>query len=268
MAIDTNRSMIDNKVDNEALFKALNGKKNEPVAKRNGGLGDSQTMMKLFMTQIKCQDPMGDKQDPTAMITQLAQMTQVEEATKSNAKLDNIVELLKSSKQFEAASLLSKKIIAPSNTVKLDNCDIKTENGKTNLSFDKLRGKIELPAIASSTHEKPKNYDQVQLKISLFDGREVGSMLLGSQASGATVQFDINKLENINVAAMSEADLAMIHAGEFKVAGQGLFNGAWNNGVTSVGTKISSVLIDGKDFVVSGDGSSKVKISDLNEIYE
>jgi flagellar hook assembly protein FlgD len=253
------------KAERAELFQRANLPKVEE--NKRDSIHSTASMMQLFITQIKNQNPMEENQDPTKMIAQLAQMSQVEHASKTNEKLDKVIELLKSSKQFEAASLLDKNIIAPGDNIKLDNFHIDRNDDKVNLKFDKIKGKIELPKIPVGEGQKAKRYSEVKLKITTLDKKEIATIKLGPQASGAVVPFELTKLENINLKNLSDQQLNAILSGKIKVKAQGISGNHPFEAQTHVGTKISSVAIDGQDYVVSGDGSKKIKVTDLNEIY-
>ena len=255
------------KMDLAALYKSMTPEK-VIEKKKSEGLESRDTMMKLFLAQLKHQG-LDNVQDVTKMTTQLAQMSQVQQANVTNDKLDNIIDLLKSSKQFEAAALLDKKIIAPGDKIKFENCQVDNVDNKTNLTFDKIKGKIELPKLPLGMDKLPQKYTEVKLRVTTLDDREITTLKFGPQESAAKVPFEFTNLEGVLLEHLNDEQLNAVLSGDIKIQATGLSGGKTHEGKTYVGTKISSVLIDGKNYKVSGSNNSEtVNITDLNEIYE
>ena len=74
--------------------------------------------MKLFITQLKNQDPM-NPQDSSAMVTQMAQITQVEQSYNTNTNLKSLLDAVNSSSSMSAASFIGKTISAQGSQVNL-----------------------------------------------------------------------------------------------------------------------------------------------------
>jgi flagellar basal-body rod modification protein FlgD len=74
--------------------------------------------MKLFITQLKNQDPM-NPQDSSSMVTQMAQITQVEQSYNTNTNLKNLLDALNSSSSMSAVSFIGKTISAQGSQVNL-----------------------------------------------------------------------------------------------------------------------------------------------------
>lgn len=74
--------------------------------------------LKLFITQLKNQDPL-NPQDSTQFISQLAQLTQVEQAYNTNTNLSNLLGAMNGATNLSAVSFLGKEIKADGDQVKL-----------------------------------------------------------------------------------------------------------------------------------------------------
>lgn len=78
--------------------------------------------LKLFITQLQNQDPLAP-QDPTAMLGQLAQLTQVEQAYNSTAALEKLLAAQDSSLAMGAVSLIGKQVSADGNQINFNGSD-------------------------------------------------------------------------------------------------------------------------------------------------
>jgi flagellar basal-body rod modification protein FlgD len=116
--------------------------------------------MKLFVTQMKNQDPLAP-QDSSAMVAQLAQITQVEQSYNTNTNLKNLLSAINSSASMSAASFIGKTILAPGSQVSL------SPGSPAQLNFN-----LEHAA------------NQVQVDIQDANGRTVRTMIMGNAASG------------------------------------------------------------------------------------
>ena len=72
--------------------------------------------LKLFLTQIKHQNPM-DPMDGNEFMAQLAQFAQVEQSIQSNTQLEQLIDLQKQNLAFSNAGFLDKEVRVPSNTL-------------------------------------------------------------------------------------------------------------------------------------------------------
>ncbi len=74
--------------------------------------------LKLFITQLQNQDPL-NPMDGTQFISQLAQMTQVEQAYNTNTNLQNILSAINGNANYSAVSFIGKDVLAPGSQVTL-----------------------------------------------------------------------------------------------------------------------------------------------------
>lgn len=74
--------------------------------------------LKLFITQLQNQDPL-NPMDGTQFISQLAQMTQVEQAYNTNTNLQNILNAMNGNANYSAVSFIGKDVLAPGSQVAL-----------------------------------------------------------------------------------------------------------------------------------------------------
>ena len=69
------------------------------------GLANEQTFLKLFVAQLKNQNPLDDKTtDPTAMVSELAQFSQLEQTMNIGTNVSSISSYLTSSNNASAAT--------------------------------------------------------------------------------------------------------------------------------------------------------------------
>ncbi|HET6419109.1 MAG TPA: flagellar hook capping FlgD N-terminal domain-containing protein [Geobacteraceae bacterium] len=81
---------------------------------------DSEDFLKLFIAQLQNQDPL-NPMDGTQFITQLAQMSQVEQAYNTNTNLQNILSAINGNANYSAVSFIGKEVLAPGSQVNLTN---------------------------------------------------------------------------------------------------------------------------------------------------
>ncbi len=81
---------------------------------------DSEDFLKLFIAQLQNQDPL-NPMDGTQFITQLAQMSQVEQAYNTNTNLQNILSAINGNANYSAVSFIGKDVLAPGSQVNLTN---------------------------------------------------------------------------------------------------------------------------------------------------
>jgi flagellar basal-body rod modification protein FlgD len=79
---------------------------------------DKDDFLKLFVTQLQNQDPL-NPMDGTQFISQLAQMTQVEQAYNTNTNLQNILNALNGNASYSAVSFIGKEVLAPGSRITL-----------------------------------------------------------------------------------------------------------------------------------------------------
>ena len=127
--------------------------------KQTTGL-NSDDFMKLFVTQLQYQDPTAP-QDTSAMVTQMAQLTQVEQAYDTNTNLQSLLNAVNSSSSLSAVSFIGKTITAQGSQVNL------TQGGQAQLNFN-LAGAA----------------NQVQVAVQDASGRTVRTMTLGATPAG------------------------------------------------------------------------------------
>ena len=131
----------------------------EDYMKQTTGL-NSDDFMKLFVTQLQYQDPTAP-QDTSAMVTQMAQLTQVEQAYDTNTNLQSILNAVNSSSSLSAVSFIGKTITAQGSQVNL------TQGGQVQLNFN----------MAGAAN-------QVQVAVQDASGRTVRTMTLGATPAG------------------------------------------------------------------------------------
>jgi flagellar basal-body rod modification protein FlgD len=85
--------------------------------------------LKLFVTQLQNQDPL-NPQDGTEFISQLAQLTQVEQSYNTNTNLQNILSQGGDSAALSAVTLIGKQVESPAALVSLDQGQAATINFK------------------------------------------------------------------------------------------------------------------------------------------
>lgn len=100
----------------------INGVTNDTTAaaaamKKSTGM-NKDDFLKLFVTQLQNQDPL-NPQDSTQFVSQLAQLTQVEQAYNTNTNLSSLLTAMNGSTSLSAVSFLGKEIKADGDQVKL-----------------------------------------------------------------------------------------------------------------------------------------------------
>jgi flagellar basal-body rod modification protein FlgD len=127
--------------------------------KKTTGL-NKDDFMKLFITQLQNQDPL-NPQDSAAMVTQMAQITQVEQSYNTNTNLQSLLSAAGNSASMSAVSFIGKTITAQGSQVKL------SAGSQPLLNYN-------LPNAAN----------QVQVAIQDSNGRTVRTMTTGNNAAG------------------------------------------------------------------------------------
>lgn len=163
--------------------------------------------MKLFLTQMQNQDPLAP-QDGSAMVAQLAQITQVEQSYNTNTNLQNLLSAANNSASMSAVSFIGKMISAQSSQVNL------TTGSQPQLNFN-LSGAAE----------------QVQVVIQDASGRTVRTMIQGRTAAGdGALAWDGRDGNN-----------AALPAGLYSFS----VNGVRADGSSFIGTPLIKAVVDG-----------------------
>ena len=116
--------------------------------------------MKLFIAQLQNQDPLAP-QDPSAMLTQLSQMSLVEQSYNSNTALNNLLTAQNNSSSLTAVSFIGKNVKANGNSATFDG------SAQSALQFN-----LSLPATSA------------QVSIVDGSGRTVRTAVLGTTTAG------------------------------------------------------------------------------------
>jgi flagellar basal-body rod modification protein FlgD len=85
---------------------------------RAGLNADYQAFLKLLVAQIQNQDPL-EPMDSTTFVTQLAQLTQVEQAMTTNSHLEKISKRMDLSSAFSDVALIGREVSVPSERLSL-----------------------------------------------------------------------------------------------------------------------------------------------------
>lgn len=136
------------------------GLKGSPEKVVSEGEKQRNEFLKLFMAQLKNQDPL-EPQDGSEMIGQLAQFSTVEGIQNLQKSFDNLAGALQSSQTLQATSLIGKKIQIASNNNNL------TEDGS-------IYGTIELP----------RSVADLYLTVEDTTGKLIDRVPLGTHAAG------------------------------------------------------------------------------------
>ena len=98
----------------------------DAAMKQSTGM-DKDDFLKLFVTQLQNQDPL-NPQDSSQFVTQLAQITQVEQAYNTNTNLQSLLNQGGNSMTVAAVSLIGKQVEAPGSQVSLQSGSPATVN--------------------------------------------------------------------------------------------------------------------------------------------
>lgn len=88
-------------------------------ASANGLNTDYQSFLKLLVAQVQNQDPMAPM-DSTTFVSQLAQLSQVEQAIMTNTNLEKVVDRLDVSQAFSDVALIGRDVRVSSDRVALE----------------------------------------------------------------------------------------------------------------------------------------------------
>lgn len=94
-----------------------------PVKDQRRNLTDKDVFMTLYIEQLQAQDPT-DPQDTNKMVSQMAEMSSLEELTTISSQLDKMAETFTSSQAITASTLVGQKIMTSTDKAMLD------ENGQ------------------------------------------------------------------------------------------------------------------------------------------
>ena len=174
--------------------------------KKTTGL-NKDDFMKLFVTQLRNQDPLNPT-DSNAMVQQMAQLTQVEQAYNTNTNLTNLMAALNGQSNSSAVSYIGKTITAQGSDIQL------AAGGTSQVNY----------SLASAA-------DQVQVTIKNSSGGTVRVLSGGSASSGqGSMTWDGLDSNGAKSAA---------GAYTFTVAGVN------SNGTTSTGTSLIKAVVSG-----------------------
>lgn len=190
--------------------------------------------LKLFVTQLQNQDPL-NPQDGTQFITQLAQLTQVEQAYNTNTNLQSLLSQGNNAGTLAAVSLIGKEVEAPGSQVELSSGSATAVNYNLN-----------------------RNATTVTVSILDSTGKVVKTIDAGAQDSG-------NNSVNWDGTDNSGATLAP-GAYSFSVAAKD----ATGNTITTVGLvrgRVNGVDMSGASPVLSV-GSLKLNLTDVISVTE
>jgi flagellar basal-body rod modification protein FlgD len=81
--------------------------------------------LQLFIAQLKNQDPTAP-QDPSQMLSQLAEMSQLEQAYDTNTNLQTLITGQNTATNLNSASLIGKNVTADGNSISFDGSDAVT----------------------------------------------------------------------------------------------------------------------------------------------
>jgi len=128
---------------------------------------NSDDFLKLFIAELQHQDPLAP-QDASAMLDQLAQLTQVEQSYSTAATLEKLLEAQGNSLAMSSVSLIGKNVTALGNQVALDGSNPVT-----------------------LAYQMPAQTDATVLNIANASGQVVRTIALGSQPAGdGSYQWD------------------------------------------------------------------------------
>jgi flagellar basal-body rod modification protein FlgD len=136
--------------------------------------------MKLFIAQLKYQDPM-KPQDPSAMLDQLSQLSLVEQSYNSNTALNNLLAAQNNSISLTAVSFIGKNVKANGNAASFDGSTpspieftLSLPTAATELTISDASGKV----VRSDSLGASKAGD----KLYYWDGKDSSGTLLNPGA--------------------------------------------------------------------------------------
>ncbi|TBR38421.1 flagellar biosynthesis protein FlgD [Marinomonas agarivorans] len=210
--------------------KAKNGI-DVPVKDQKRNLTDKDVFMTLYIEQLQAQDPT-DPQDTNKMVSQMAEMSSLEELTTISSQLDKMTASFTSSQAISASTLVGQKIMTATDKAVLD------ENG-------------DMPVKVLN----PNDYPSATLEVRNTDGELVRKLEL--EGMGESFKWD-GKDDEGNMLAAGEY--------EFKAAATDK-DGNRTKLQIELPAKIEGVTISGKDGTeLNVSGVGKISLTDELEI--
>ncbi len=198
--------------------------------KQSTGL-NKDDFLKLFVAQLKNQDPL-NPQDSSAFVTQLAQLTQVEQAYNTNTNLQNLVSTVKGTSSLNVSSMIGRNVTA--------------EGNKVNFNGTATKLNYNLPAATNST----------TVTITDGTGNTVRTINLGANSNGLnSIAWDGKN----NSGALLSSGIY-----NFAVAGKAS-DGSAITGTTFTSGKIDGIAFNGTDPVIKI-GNIEIPVSALATI--
>lgn len=199
-------------------------------------ISDYDKFLLLLTTQMKNQDPT-NPMDPTEQMSQLAQFSSVEQAVKTNDKLDSLLTMMTSDKLNDAAGYLGKKVSFALDALEWDGSKTPSFEYQTSLNAQK--------AVATVTDSTGTVIRQFDVAVSPYSKKTVtwdGKKTNGLAADIGTYQI---KVESI----MDDKDPTKNIA----------------NSLTSTAT-VSSVEQSNGAFVLKLDSGKSLSLSDIQRL--
>jgi flagellar basal-body rod modification protein FlgD len=193
---------------------------------------DKDDFLKLFVAQLQNQDPL-NPMDGTQFVTQLAQMTQVEQSYNTNTNLQNILSSLSDNTYMSSVSFIGKTVTAPGSQISL------ADGSEPNLNYTMARAA-----------------NQVEIDISDSNGNVVRTMTQGQTAAG-----------NQNIAwDGKDANNNALPAGTYTFAVKGIdANGNSFGGTPMIKGTVTGVKLDGSVPVLTVNGTD-VQLSRVSAV--
>jgi len=198
--------------------------------KKSTGL-NKDDFLQLFITQLKNQDPL-NPQDSSQFVSQLAQLTQVEQAYNTNTNLLNLVTAVKGTSLLNASSMIGRTVTAVGNSVNFGGT-------ATQLNYS-------MPAATDST----------TVSITDSTGKTVRTINMGASANGLNSMVWDGKS---NTGALLSAGIY-----NFAVTGKA-FDGSAIAGKTFTTGKVDGIGYSGTDPVIKI-GNIEIPVSALTGI--
>ena len=187
---------------------------------------DSDAFLQLFIAQLQYQDPL-NPQDATEMMSQLAQLTQVEQAYKTTTALSELLTAQNNNLAMSAVSFIGGTVTAPG----------------TQTYFDGTNA-------ASLQYTMPVATSTATLTISDVNGKAVRIVDLGAQSSGtATYAWD-----------GTDGQGTLLEAGKYNFA----VSGTDASGTKQTATTYTVGIADGVKF---DNGTAYVTIGPISVLY-
>ena len=248
------------KSDNEKVFESLGiGMKEDPIAKEKNSASEIGDFMTLFLTQLKCQNPL-DPTEGSDFVAQLAQFNSVEQLQKVNKGIQNIADSFRSNRILAATSMIGKHMNVPTNKMLLAST---TENGET--TTEVISGVIKVPML-----QKGENIIECRMKVSNDKGEVVENRQLAVPLPGRDLAFTWSGADKDGRRLMDNSGQQILD-GNYTVKAEilvsGKSGGEWMPLKTVIATKVNSVsLNDAGEIEFSAAGIGTVSLDELKEI--